>query len=292
MPKNVANTRGPRATPGASPSDAPPALKGTRKRSGRELAAAGRRAKKKEPEPFNLVETLKSFAWAVLLFFVIRTFVIFAYSIPSESMEETLLVGDYLMANNAVFGATLPFTDIRLPAFRDPRRGEIVVFRPTYNEPRMDVVKRVIGTPGDTLQMVDGVVIRNGERLDEPYARSSAMDEPIAADGRGLMDPVVQPEFYGARNHVPLLLASVDRASYSPTRNNWGPLVVPAGHYWLMGDNRDQSLDSRYVGPVPREVIRGKPLFIYYSFDRDDPGAGFPRFLTAARWRRIGTPLH
>lgn len=235
------------------------------------------------------LEWIKSVGAAILLFFVIRTFVITAYSIPSESMENTLLVGDYLMANNAVFGATIPFSDIKLPALRDPRQGEIVVFRPTYNEPQIDVVKRVIGTPGDTLQMTDGALFRNGRQVNERYAHhDQGYDEPIDMEGFGLMDPSIRKEEYGAQNHLPLLLPTVNPRQYRPSRNNWGPLVVPAGHYWLMGDNRDQSLDSRYMGPIPREVIRGKPLFIYYSYDKRDAGAAFPRFVTAARWGRIG----
>lgn len=237
------------------------------------------------------LEGLKSILVAVLLFFVIRTFIVTAYSIPSESMENTLLVGDYLMANNAVFGATLPFTNVKLPAFRDPRAGEIVVFRPTYNEPQIDVVKRGVGAPGDTLQMANGQLYRNGRRVPEPYAQYRAPDDAIPLEGFGLMDPNVKPEAYGAKNHLPLLLGTVDARGYQPTRNSWGPLVVPAGHYWLMGDNRDQSLDSRFMGPVPRRTIRGKPLFIYYSFDKQ-LGAPFPAFVTAARWKRIGTPIH
>jgi signal peptidase I len=265
-------------------------LKGTL-RGGRD---AGRKKgpQKLAPENGGPLEGLKSILIAVLLFFVIRTFIVTAYSIPSESMERTLLVGDYLMANNAVFGATLPFTDVKLPAVRDPRAGEIVVFRPTYNEPQIDVVKRVVGVPGDTLQMANGVLYRNGDRVAERYASfDPALDDAIPLEGFGLMDPNVRPEAYGAKNHLPLLLPSVDARAYRPTRNTWGPIVVPAGHYWLMGDNRDQSLDSRFMGPVPRRVIRGKPLFIYYSFDRR-ADAPFPAFITAARWKRLGTPIH
>ncbi|HEU4456660.1 MAG TPA: signal peptidase I, partial [Longimicrobium sp.] len=186
-----------------------------------------------------------------------------------------------------VFGARLPFVDVALPAIRDPRHGEIVVFRPTYNEPVQDVVKRVIGTPGDTLESRAGVVFRNGRQLDEPYARRSGdPDHPIQHTG-GALDPVVIPERAGYHNHLPALLPGADTAAYRPTRDSWGPLVVPAGHYFLMGDNRNSSLDSRFMGFIPREVIRGKPLFIYYSYDRyrDSP---FPAFITAARWGRIG----
>jgi signal peptidase I len=224
------------------------------------------------------LEWIKSFGIAVLLFFVIRTFLIQAFTIPSGSMENTLRIGDYLMANNAIFGAHIPFTDVRVPAFRDPEFGDIVVFRPTYNDPVIDVVKRVIGLPGDTVQMVDRVVYRNGEALDEPYLEANYLpDEQMERFGLG-----------GYQWHLDAMPEGADLQNYTPTRDNWGPLVVPPTHYLLLGDNRDQSLDSRFMGFIPREVIRGKALFIYYSIDPlvDRP---FPRFLTAVRWNRIGT---
>lgn len=226
----------------------------------------------------EFVEWVKSLAIAVLLFFVIRTFLIQAFTIPSESMEHTLRVGDYLMANNAIFGAQIPFTNVRVPAFREPAFADIVVFRPTYNNPIIDVVKRVIGEPGDTIQMIDRVVYRNGKALEEPYAEAEYMpDEPIDRFGPG-----------GYQWHLAALAGDVDPELYSPTRDTWGPLVVPLEHYMLLGDNRDQSLDSRYMGFIPREVIRGKALFIYYSIDPliDRPA---PRFLTAVRWGRVGS---
>lgn len=229
----------------------------------------------------ELWEWFKSLAIAVILFLVIRTFLIQAYTIPSGSMEGTLQIGDYLMANNAIYGAHIPLTDIRTPAFREPEHGDIVVFRPTYNDPVIDVVKRVVGEPGDTIRMIDRVVYRNGERLDEPYVDPEyTPDEPLDAS------------VPGARTwHLAALPAEVDRESYRPTRDNWGPLVVPEGYYMLLGDNRDQSLDSRYMGFIPRDVIRGKAMFLYYSVDprTDRP---FPHFLTAARWGRIGSVLH
>jgi signal peptidase I len=277
----VADSRSRKAppAPSAAPSDrgAPPPLKGAR----------SRRPPRDRPEAeggSEPLEWIKSLAGAVLLFLLIRTFLITAYSIPSESMENSLLVGDYLMANNALFGATIPLTEVRLPALRDPRRGEIVVFRPDYNHPRMDVVKRVIGIPGDTVEMRERALFLNGRPVEEPYARYSEG----FAQGITAMDPTVRPGATGVHNHLPLLLADVDREQYRPTSHTWGPLVLPPGQYWLMGDNRDQSLDSRFVGPVPREVIRGKPLFIYFSYDRR-ADAPFPRALTAARWGRIGS---
>jgi signal peptidase I len=237
------------------------------------------------------LEWVKSIGSAVLIFVVIRTFLIQGYYIPSESMEPTLLVKDYLMANTTIFGAELPLVHVRFPAIRDPHPGEIVVFRPTYNNPVMDVVKRVIGTPGDTLEGRNGVVYRNGRALDEPYTQTlGEPDSEIPLDGSGgLQDPQVRPERFGYRNHLPALVSTVDRNAYHPTRMNWGPLVVPQGHYWLMGDNRDESLDSRFMGFIPRSEIRGKPLFIYYSFDNTDPSP-LSR-ITAIRWSRMGRPI-
>jgi signal peptidase I len=235
-----------------------------------------------EPAPRNEAwEWIKSLTIAFALFLVIRTFLIQAYTIPSSSMENTLLIGDYLMANNAIYGAHIPLTNIRMPGIREPENGDIVVFRPEYNDPVIDVVKRVMGSSGDTLQMIDRVVYRNGTALNEPYLEPTyGPDLPIERTG-----------FLGANccyvwhlNHLP---AGVDAATYQPTRDNWGPLVVPEGQFMLLGDNRDQSLDSRYSGFIPREVIRGKAMFIYYSID-PDPYRPFPRLVTAARWGRIG----
>jgi signal peptidase I len=233
----------------------------------------------------ELWEWVKSLVIALALFFVIRTFLVQAYTIPSGSMEQTLLIGDYLMANNAIFGAQIPFTSVHVPAFREPQHGDIVVFRPAYNHPVIDVVKRVIGEPGDTIQMIDRVVYRNGKKLDEPYVDPTYYpDEPLRKTGTRGADACCYDW------HLAALPAGVNRDTYAPTRDNWGPLVVPEGQYILLGDNRDESLDSRYLGFIPRDVIRGKAMFLYYSVDKeiDRP---FPRFITAARWGRIGKVL-
>ncbi|HEX5520807.1 MAG TPA: signal peptidase I [Longimicrobiaceae bacterium] len=268
----------------------PAARSGSASRSplpGQKRAAPhGRGARERHSESW---EWIKSLAVAVVLFLVIRTFLIQAFTIPSGSMEPTLLVGDYLMANNAVYGAPVPFTDVRTPAFRDPEHGDVVVFRPTYNRPVIDVVKRVIGEPGDTVQMIDRVVYLNGTPLDEPYVDPHYYpDEPIPRTAAGVgLPPEIDPARYGSFWQLEALAPGVDPAQYHPTRDSWGPLVVPAGQYLLLGDNRDQSLDSRYMGFIARDAIVGKAMFIYYSIDpmADRP---FPRFLTAARWGRIG----
>src|SRR5215213_6904653 len=194
----------------------------SRTRGTAEKKAAAKDPKGKPAAPRNeALEWAKSIGAALLLFLVIRTFLVQAYSIPSNSMEQTLLVGDYLMANNAIFGARLPLIDTPLPALRDPHQGEIVVFRPTYNTPQEDVVKRVIGIPGDTLQGKSGTVYRNGKPLREPYVQHMGTpDTEIGWDGRAGVPPEVIPERYGYHNHVPLLVAGVDKRTYRPTRDN------------------------------------------------------------------------
>ncbi len=212
----------------------------------------------------------RSIVIAFVLFVAIRTFVVEAFKIPTSSMEGTLLVGDFLLVNKAVYGAEVPGTDVRLPAFAEPRRGDVVVFQPPH-EPRKNYVKRLVGEPGDTLSMRAKVLHVNGEPVDEPYAQF------IDANGDAM-----HPGMRWQSNH---LIASTRRA-YNPTRDNWGPIVVPAGHYFMLGDNRDNSEDSRYWGFVQRESIRGRPWFVYASF-KHAPAEGLPG-IGNVRWGRIG----
>ena len=217
-------------------------------------------------------EWVKSLAVALLIWITLRTFLIEAFRIPSSSMEHTLLVGDFLFVNKALYGAEVPLIHTRLPAIREPRRGDIVVFD-SQTEAGVKVVKRLVGMPGDTLQMKHAVLWRDGVAQQEPYVEHvDSLEDPSESMMREWQ--------------VSYLLPSIDHNAYHPTRDNWGPVVVPPGHYFVMGDNRDNSFDSRYWGFVPRAVIRGRPMFIYYSFDHDSWRA-LP-FLTAIRWSRIG----
>ncbi len=240
-----------------------------------------------------LWEWAKVFPAAVLLFLVLRTFFVEAYKIPSGSMERTLLVGDFLLVNKLVYGAEIPFVGTRLPAIRTPKRGDVVVFEfPT--DPSKNFVKRLVGLPGDTLAMRDGALIRNGQPQDERYVVHS---EPG-------VDPV-NDEFRWQRSHLikSAVAASAVAASasvaidaytpgtgYRPSRNNWGPLVVPVHHFFVLGDNRDNSLDSRYWGFVPDRFLRGTPLIVYYSFTPDSTTA--VPWITRIRWARVGTVVH
>ena len=223
-------------------------------------------------------EWAKSIGFAFLLFLVIRTFLIQAFQIPTGSMEDTLLIGDFLLVNKAVYGAQIPGTRYRLPAFDEIRRQDVIVFE--YPDPydeydaAPDYVKRVVGLPGDTVQMVEKRVYVNGEPLVEPYVRYAGADP----------DPHYDPHFEWQRRH---LGGGYDAAAYRPSKDTWGPLVVPPGSYFVMGDNRDNSADSRYWGFVDDALIKGKPLIVYFSKRTDEV---IPE-LQDIRYRRIGSVI-
>ncbi|MDT8367710.1 MAG: signal peptidase I [Longimicrobiales bacterium] len=211
---------------------------------------------------------------AFVLFLGIRSMGVEAFKIPTGSMESTLRVGDFLLVNKAVYGARVPWIGLRLPALREPRRADVIVFHPPH-EPDRNYVKRVVGIPGDTLQMRNKQLVVNGVRVEEPYA--------IHVDRN---HDAVHPGMRWQRNH---LIARAPSAAYAPSRDTWGPIVVPPGRYFVLGDNRDNSEDSRYWGWVDRDQIRGRPWFVYYSWDGERARKrGWP---AGIRWRRIGEPI-
>jgi signal peptidase I len=220
-------------------------------------------------------EWMRVFPAAIALFLVLRAVLVEAYKIPSGSMESTLLVGDFLLVNKLVYGATLPLTNVKLPAVREPRRGDVVVFV-WPSDPTKNFVKRLVALPGDTVSMQQGVLLLNGLEQDERYVVHT--------------DPGVDPtaeDFVWQRGHlVRTATAAPSARGYRPSRNNWGPLVVPDDHYFVLGDNRDNSLDSRYWGFVPDSLMRGTPMVVYYSYSPDSTSAA--PWLTNIRWRRLG----
>ena len=218
-------------------------------------------------------EWTKSILVALLVWFFLRTFLVEAFRIPSGSMENTLLIGDFLFVNKALYGAEVPLIGTRLPAVREPRRNDILVFDSVEDE-GLKVVKRLIGMPGDTLSMEDGELFRNGERVNEPYAVHS---DPTRSE-----DPIQRAKM---REWQVPHLAKRNAASYQPDLQEWGPIVVPPDSFFMMGDNRDSSYDGRYWGFLPRQNVRGKPLVVYFSYDPSSWRA-LP-FLTAVRWSRL-----
>ena len=215
----------------------------------------------------------KSIAIAVVIWLFLKIFLVEAFRIPSPSMENTLLPGDFLFVNKVIYGPVLPFSKIRLPAVREPRLGDVVVFDSPETE-GLDVVKRVIGAPGDTLEMRTGQVYRNGKLTSEPYVKHSNPGKTEV--------PVMREKM---RSWQLKHLAGRDSASYAPDLQDWGPIVVPSDSYFVMGDNREDSYDGRYWGFLPRANIRGTPIFIYYSFNPDS-WKSLP-FLSDIRWKRL-----
>lgn len=223
-------------------------------------------------------EWTKSIAVAFLLFLVIRTFLIQAFKIPTGSMEDTLLIGDFLLVNKMVYGAQIPGTGYRLPGFSEIGHGDIVVFvyPDPYAEydPDPDYVKRVVGVPGDTLTMRNKVLYANGSRLSEPYVQH--------LNG---IDDQYRPQFAWQSKY---LVPSANQDGYRPSRDNWGPIVVPPNHFFVLGDNRDNSADSRYWGFVPTDAIKGRPLIVYFSKESSGP---IP-WISEIRFERIGNLIN
>ncbi|HVE79317.1 MAG TPA: signal peptidase I [Gemmatimonadaceae bacterium] len=217
-------------------------------------------------------EWAKSFMIAVALFLFIRAFFVEAFKIPSGSMERTLLVGDFLLVNKLVFGAEVPFTGRHLPAVRHPDRGDVIVFE-WPSDPSKNFVKRLVGLPGDTVAMRDGVLYLNGAAQREAYVTRTEPDYDPSGD-----------EFRWQRDY--LVRTAQASVGYHPSRNNWGPLVVPKQSYFVLGDNRDNSLDSRYWGFVPDSLVKGQPFLVYYSYTPDATHS--LAWLTRVRWDRLG----
>jgi signal peptidase I len=233
----------------------------------------------------TLWENVKAILVTLAIFLAIRTFLIEAYRIPSGSMIPTLLVGDWLFVNKLAYGPHVPFTDINLPGYDDPERGDVVVFvSPDQvdqpDDPNPILVKRLVAVGGDTVWMRGGIFHVNGMAQRQGFAAS----ENPKGDG-GFSHPLfawqAQFEVRGTRAGDP---------PASPTLDDWGPLVVPAHFLFMLGDNRYDSKDGRYWGFVPRENVRGRPVFVYYSYNADQSTRPLP-FLTDIRWGRIGTIL-
>jgi signal peptidase I len=222
-------------------------------------------------------EYFESICIAVILALFIRTFVVQAFKIPTGSMENNLLIGDHLLVNK--FGPTAGLVEKIVLPIDDIQRRDVVVFK-YPEEPERDFIKRVIGLPGETIEMRNKKIYVNGQPLEEPYVfflEPPAMSQPGDAD-----------------------FTDFD------VRRQYGPVTVPANHYFVMGDNRDNSQDSRYWGFLPREYIKGKALMVYWSYEasREDyqqTGLGgqleglfstVTHFFTRTRWGRLLHQIH
>ncbi len=194
-------------------------------------------------------EYAESIIIAVILALIIRTFLVQAFKIPSGSMEDTLAIGDHILVSKFIYGTKIPFTSTRLLKFRDPRRGDVIVFE--YPEdPSKDFIKRVIGTPGDEVQVINKKVFVNGKPYENPH------------------------EVHKEKEVIP---------KEQNQRDNFGPVKVPENSYFVMGDNRDRSYDSRFWGFVTNDKIKGLAFIKYWSWDKD-------KF--RVRWGSIGKLIH
>jgi len=205
-------------------------------------------------------EYFETIVIAVVLALFMRTFVVQAFKIPTGSMEPNLLVGDHLLVNKFVFAPTLSSVERALLPVTDIRRGDIVVFKYPV-DPERDFIKRVIGLSGETIELREHRIHVNGQAIEEPYAHY--LPRPAGAASREITSDDV--------------------------RERYGPVVVPAGSVFVMGDNRDNSEDSRYWGFLPKENIKGKALMIYWSFDGSEGGLNL---FTQTRWARLLHQIH
>jgi len=224
-----------------------------------------------------------AFAVALVAVLILRELVIQAFRIPTGSMKDTLMVGDFLLVNKFIYGARtsnhIPFTKIeipslKLPGFKDPERGEVIVFK-YPQDPTVDYIKRCIGLPGDTIEVRKGFVYVNGEPEGEV---SKAASEIYDSEDHARMDyyriRMKEGQTYTIRHYSQAILE----------RDNFGPVVVPANHLFMMGDNRDNSADSRIWGPMPMENLVGRAMVIYMSWDKNGP---LWKIFSRIRWERI-----
>ena len=195
-----------------------------------------------------LRENIEAILVAIVIALFIRTFVVQAFKIPSGSMKQTLKIGDHILVNKFIYGVKIPYLHKTLIPIEDPKRGDIVVFRYPV-DPDKDFIKRVIGIPGDVIEIRDKKLYLNGKRVNHDYG--------IHTDPR-ILGENVRP------------------------RDNFGPVTVPPHSLFVMGDNRDESYDSRFWGYVDYKAILGKAFIIYWSWDKENFGV---------RWGRIGRIL-
>jgi signal peptidase I len=209
----------------------------------------------KKSQKSTLREYIEAFAIAILLAIFIRTFVVQAFKIPSGSMLPTLQIGDHLLVSKFIYGVKVPFTGATLIPIKSPERGDVVVFK-YPRDPSVDYIKRVVGLPGETLKIINKQVYINGNAITDSHAH------------------------FSNSNILP-----------GSPRDNLSPITIPEGKVFVMGDNRDNSHDSRFWGFVDKKDILGKAFIIYWSWNIETPLLSLDR-LTSVRWGRLADIIH
>ncbi|MEK7705595.1 MAG: signal peptidase I [Myxococcota bacterium] len=218
-------------------------------------------------------ESMESIGVAVLVALLLRAFVVEAFKIPSGSMIPTLAIGDQIFVNKYVYGLRIPFTSIRLVDFSVPNRGDVIVFI-CPEPPNEDYIKRVVGLAGDEIEVREGLVYVNGTPLGRtPLGADEFIDRDTATSRWYPFEAYAFHEKTGDKEYTVIQDRRARHAGSS-----FGPVTVPQGHVFVMGDNRDHSSDSRFWGPVPLSNILGRSLFVWWSWGRD-----------GLQWGRLGT---
>ncbi|MEO0293162.1 MAG: signal peptidase I [candidate division WOR-3 bacterium] len=223
----------------------------------------------------KVLKEIKSWGIAIGIILFLRGFIVQTFHVPTGSMKDTILIGDFLIVNRLKYGIKLPFTDKYLIRIREPKRGEIIVFRYPLGGKglfkNLNFVKRCIALEGDTVYIEHKRLFVNNKEVEAPYATNR--------------DPNEYPPLNIEKELFQKLWEERKLSKYPYLRDNFGPVVVPEGCVFAMGDNRDESDDSRFWGPVPINNISGSPILIYWSWDPEIP---FSSFLQKVRWNRIG----
>ncbi len=225
---------------------------------------------------------VESFAFALIVALLIRAVIIQSYRIPTGSMKDTLLVGDFLLVNKFVYGAKTPdriiLTDIQLPSFRfpavkQPKRGDIVVFQYPRDK-KLNYIKRCVALAGDTIEVKNNIVFLNNK----PYETAEFQKKEYDPEDR------FEVNYYSVKTSLGKEYTIRRYAKYKSRLADFGPVVVPENHLFMMGDNRDNSADSRVWGFMPMENIVGEALIIYWSWDKFPP---LWKIVSKVRWERI-----
>lgn len=216
-----------------------------------------------------IVEYAKAFFPVILIVLLLRSFLVEPFRIPSGSMTPTLLAGDFILVNKYAYGIRLPVINKKIIELSDPQRGDIAVFR-FPKDPSIDYIKRVVGLPGDRIAYRDKVVYVDGEAMKQEM-RGTFIGEGA---GMAMTGASLRAEHLGSVVHEILVVPE------KSGRQDMEEIVVPAGHYFVMGDNRDNSNDSRFWGVVPNENLVGRAFFIWLNWDSED---------NKVRWDRLGT---